>query len=119
MHRCTGPEERYYWQNRCGNRISDCPNGEDESKNNSKCSLAAKTTAVPTTASTTAPTGPCAVLLRKGGCKGGKRLALDRLNDRAYSVNECRAICANNSQCVTFSVGVRNGKKRCMTYKAG
>jgi len=120
MHQCSG-SDLYYWQNRCGNRIPDCPNREDESRNNPNCTRGAPNPGpnpVPTKGPTVVENGDCPVL-RRGGCNGGTQRAIDRLTDRVYSVNECRAKCAGNSQCVTFSVGVRNGMKRCVTYKAG
>ena len=38
MHKCSGSEKLYYWDINCFDGYKDCPNGEDESIENPKCS---------------------------------------------------------------------------------
>jgi len=40
MQKCSGPSssrEQYFWKSKCSDGIPDCPNGEDENRNNPKC----------------------------------------------------------------------------------
>ena len=64
-----------------------------------------------------APSKQCPVL-RAGGCLNGNQRTISRLEDQEYTVDQCRRICVVDN-CVSFSVGVTNGKQRCVTYADG
>ena len=53
-----------------------------------------------------------------GQCGNGEARRIFRDTAKHYTVEECHKICASNTLCDSFSVGI-NGARRCVIFKSG